>query len=45
MWMYPGSSCLDRSFSTELDDTEIKTQIQGVLSHGADLNLGSGSIP
>jgi hypothetical protein len=45
MWMYPGSSCLDHPFSTELDDTEINTRIQGVLTHGADLNFGSGPVP
>jgi hypothetical protein len=45
MWMYWGPSCLDRPFSTELGDTEINTQIQGIHAHGADLNLGSGSIP
>jgi hypothetical protein len=43
--MYPGPSCLDRPFSLELEDTEINTQIRGVLAHGADLNFGSGPIP
>jgi hypothetical protein len=27
MWMYLGPSCPDRSFSIELDDTEIKARI------------------
>jgi hypothetical protein len=27
MWMYPGSSCPDGPFSTELDDMEVNTQI------------------
>jgi hypothetical protein len=45
MWMYPGPSCLDRPFSAELDNTEINTQIRGVLPHGADQNFGSGPVP
>jgi hypothetical protein len=45
MWMYPGSSCPDRPFSTELGDTEINTQVRGVLAHGAYFNLGSGLVP
>jgi hypothetical protein len=45
MWMHPGPSCHDRPFSVELGDTEINTRIRRVLAHGADLNLGSGSIP
>jgi hypothetical protein len=45
MWIYSGPSCPDHPFSTELGDTEINTQIRGVLAHGADLNLGSGLIP
>jgi hypothetical protein len=36
MWMYLGLSYLDRSFSTELDSTEINTRIRGILVHGAD---------
>jgi hypothetical protein len=32
MWMYPGPSCPDRSFSTELDDAEIDTQIWRILA-------------
>jgi hypothetical protein len=45
MRIYSGPSCPDHPFSTELGDTEINTQIRGVLAHGADLNLGSGLIP
>jgi hypothetical protein len=35
----------DYPFSIELGDTEINTQIQGVLAHVTDLNLGSSPIP
>jgi hypothetical protein len=34
MWMYPGTSCSDSSFSTELDDAEINAQIRWILLHG-----------
>jgi hypothetical protein len=43
MWMYPGPSCPDRPFSTELDDMEINTQIRGIL-HGANQNCGPGPV-
>jgi hypothetical protein len=36
MWMYRGPSCPHRPFYVELDNAEIKTQIQGVHAHGAD---------
>jgi hypothetical protein len=39
-----GPSCPNRPFSTELGDTEITTQIWGVLAHGVHLNFGSDSI-
>jgi hypothetical protein len=29
IWMYPGPSCPDHPFSTELEGTEINTQIRG----------------
>jgi hypothetical protein len=45
MWMYLGPSCPDRPFSTELGNTEIDTQIRGVLAHGTNLNLGFSLIP
>jgi hypothetical protein len=45
MWMYPGPCCTDRPFSEELGNTEINTQVRGVLAHGANLNLGSGLVP
>jgi hypothetical protein len=45
MWMYPMPSCPDYPFSIELGDTEINTQIRGVLAHVTDLNLGSSPIP
>jgi hypothetical protein len=37
LWMYPGLSCPDHPFSTQLGDTEINTWIRGVLARGADL--------
>jgi hypothetical protein len=45
MWMYPGPSCPDCPFSAELNDMEINTWVRGVLARGADLNLGSVSVP
>jgi hypothetical protein len=45
MWMYSRPSCPDHPFSTEMGDTEISIQIQGVIAHGADLNIGSGPVP
>jgi hypothetical protein len=45
MWMYPGPSHHDRPFSAEFDDTEVNTQIRGVLAHGADQNFGTGLVP
>jgi hypothetical protein len=38
MWMYPGPSCPDCSFSAELDNAEINAKIQGILVHGANKN-------
>jgi hypothetical protein len=45
MWMYPRSSGPNRSFSEELDDMEINSQIHKVLPYGAILNLGTGPVP
>jgi hypothetical protein len=45
MWMYLGSSCPDRPFFEELGDTEIDTQINRVLAHGADLNPRASPTP
>jgi hypothetical protein len=45
MWMYAGTGCPDRPFSKELGDTKINTQICGVLTLGADLDLSSSLIP
>jgi hypothetical protein len=45
MWRYTRPCCLDRPFSTELDDTEINTWILGGHAHGADQNFGSGPVP
>jgi hypothetical protein len=44
-WMLLGPSYPDSPFSMELGDTEINTQILGVLALGADLSLGSGPVP
>jgi hypothetical protein len=43
--MYLGPSCPDRPFSTKFGDTEINVWLQGVLAHGADLNVSSSLIP
>jgi hypothetical protein len=45
MCMYPGPSCPDHSFSTELDNTEIDARIQGILVHGANQNASPSLIP
>jgi hypothetical protein len=45
MWLYPGPSCLDRSFSNELSEAKINTRIQNILDHGANLNPGAGPAP
>jgi hypothetical protein len=45
MWMYPGPSYPDHPFSVELDGTEVNTQIQGIVAHGADPIFGSSPIP
>jgi hypothetical protein len=38
MWLYPGSSCLDRFFIEELSEVEINTWIHKFLDHEANLN-------
>jgi hypothetical protein len=43
-WMHPGPSCPDHLFSAELGDTEINTQIRGVIAPGANLSLGFGPV-
>jgi hypothetical protein len=45
MWLCQGPSCLDCSFSKELSEVEINTQIHKVLDHGANLNPGAGPAP
>jgi hypothetical protein len=45
MWMYLGPSCPDHPFSTELDNTEINTQIRGFLAHEVNQNSSSGPTP
>jgi hypothetical protein len=45
MRMYSGPSCPDRSFSKELDETEINTRIHRVLALGDDLNLRASTAP
>jgi hypothetical protein len=43
--MYPRPSCLDHSFSVELESAEINTRIRGILIHGADKDLGPSPVP
>jgi hypothetical protein len=45
MWMYPGLSCPNRSFSIELVGTEINTRIQVILVYGAKQNSSPNSVP
>jgi hypothetical protein len=45
MWMYPGPSHPDRSFSIELDNAEIDAWNQGILVHGVNRNSGPSPIP
>jgi hypothetical protein len=45
MWLYLGSSYLDRSFSEEFSKVEISTLIHKVLDHVANLNSGVGHVP
>jgi hypothetical protein len=45
MWMYPGPSCFDCSFSTKLDDVEINVWIRGILVHGANQNSSPSPCP
>jgi hypothetical protein len=45
MWMYLRPSCPNCPFSVELGNTEINTQIRGVIAYGAYLNLGFSPIP
>jgi hypothetical protein len=41
MWLYPGPSCLDRSFSNESSEADINSRIHKVLDHGANMNPGA----
>jgi hypothetical protein len=45
MWLYPGSSCPDCSFSQESGDAEMNTRIHKVQDHGVDLNHRVGPAP
>jgi hypothetical protein len=45
MWMYPGLSYPDRSFSAELDSAEINTQIRRIPVHGANQDSGPSPSP
>jgi hypothetical protein len=45
MWMYPGPSCPDHSFSAELDNVEINARIHGILVYGANQNPSPSRIP
>jgi hypothetical protein len=44
-WMYPGPSCLNRSFFAELDNVEIEAWIRGILVRGANHNSNPSPIP
>jgi hypothetical protein len=44
-WMHLGPSCPDHPVSVELGNTEINTQVRGVLAPGADPSLGSSPVP
>jgi hypothetical protein len=45
MWLYPGPSDPNRSFSKDLSDGEINKRILMVLDHGANLNPRAGPNP
>jgi hypothetical protein len=45
MWLYPGSSCLDRFFTEELSEVEINTWIHKFLDHEANLNPEASPAP
>jgi hypothetical protein len=45
MWMHPGPSCSDHSFSVELGNAEIDAQIGRILIQGVHQNFGSSLIP
>jgi hypothetical protein len=45
MWRYPGPSCSDHSFSAELDDKEIDTQVRMILALRVHQSSGPFPIP
>jgi hypothetical protein len=45
MRLYPGSNCLDRSFSEELSEAEINTWMHKVLDNEANLNPWASPAP
>jgi hypothetical protein len=45
MWMYPGPSCSNHSFSIELDNAEINTRVQRILALGAIETLSLARFP
>jgi hypothetical protein len=45
MWRYPGPSCPNRSFSAELIDAEVDTQVRKILALGVNRHSGSSLIP
>jgi hypothetical protein len=45
MWMYPGPSFPDRSFSTKLDNADIDIRVQRILALRAHWNSGPNLIP
>jgi hypothetical protein len=45
LWLYPGSSCFEDSFSKKLSVVEINIRIHMVLDHVANLNPEAGPTP
>jgi hypothetical protein len=45
MWRYLGPSCLDRSFTDQLMDVEVGTQVQRILALGLNRCFGSRPVP
>jgi hypothetical protein len=45
MWLYPGPSYLDCSFSEELSEAKINTWFHKVLDHRANLNPVADPAP
>jgi hypothetical protein len=44
MWRYPGPSYPDHSFSAELADAKIDTQVRRILTHRVIRHSGSSPV-